>query len=123
GLHTTSTLTCGFSRSYNQAAQVPSSKVTCRSPRSPLRNSRMVRALVSIVDSITSLPEEFRTAIEIASLCTSIPIYFTLSIEGAPFCCGFEANTQNPTPKGAPFYIASRYRPFEVTLRFAGKCV
>ena len=45
----------------------------------------MVLALVSIVHSITSLPEEFRTATEIASLCTSIPIYFTLSIEGAPF--------------------------------------
>jgi hypothetical protein len=39
-------------------------------------------------------------------------------MEGVPFCCGFEANTQNPTPKGAPFYIASRYRPFEVTLHF-----
>jgi hypothetical protein len=30
-----------------------------------------------------------------------------LSIEGVPFCRGFEPNTQNPTPKGAPFYIAS----------------
>jgi len=30
-----------------------------------------------------------------------------LSIEGAPFCSGFEPDTQNPTPKGAPFYIAS----------------
>src|ERR1700691_1700037 len=110
GLHTTSSVTCGLIRSYDQAAQVPSSKVTCRLPRRPLRKSRMVMALVSIVDSMTSLPEEFSTAIEIASLCTSIPIYFTLSIEGAPFCCGFDANTQNPTPKGAPFYIASRNR-------------
>jgi hypothetical protein len=33
-----------------------------------------------------------------------------LSIEGAPFCSGFEPDTQNPTPKGAPFYIASDYR-------------
>src|ERR1700733_3243290 len=116
GLHTTSSVTCGLIRSYNQAAQVPSSKVTCRLPRRPLRKSRMVMALVSIVDSMTSLPEEFSTAIEIASLCTSIPIYFTLSIEGAPFCCGFDANTQNPTPKGAPFYIASRNRTSPVPL-------
>src|SRR5271156_3985214 len=85
GLHTTSSATCGLIRSYNQAAQVPSSNVTCKLPRRPLRKPRMVLALVSIVHSITSLPEEFRTAIEIASLCTSIPIYFTLSIEGAPF--------------------------------------
>ena len=34
GLHTTNFVTCGFSRSYNQPAQVPSSKVTCKSPRS-----------------------------------------------------------------------------------------
>ena len=85
GLHTTSSATCGLIRSYNQAAQVPSSNVTCKLPRRPLRKSRMVLALVSIVHSITSLPEVFRTATEIASLCTSIPIYFTLSIEGAPF--------------------------------------
>src|SRR5208337_35546 len=112
GLHTTSSVTCGLIRSYNQAAQVLASKVTCRLPRSPLRKSRMVMDFVSIVHSITSLPEEFRTAMEIASLCTSIPIYFTLSIEGAPFCSGFEPNTQNPTPRGAPFYIAAPYRPY-----------
>src|SRR5580658_4074020 len=70
----------------------------------------MVMALVSIVHSITSLPEEFRTAMEIASLCTSIPIYFSLSMEGAPFCWGFEAEHSKPTPRGAPFYIASRNR-------------
>jgi hypothetical protein len=28
-------VTCGFNRSYHQAAQVPSSNVTCKSPRSP----------------------------------------------------------------------------------------
>src|ERR1700684_3869528 len=81
GLHTTSSLTCGLIKSYNQAAQVPSSNVTCRLPRRPFRKSRMVMALVSITHSITSLPEEFRTAMQIASLCTSIPIYFTLSIK------------------------------------------
>src|SRR5271154_1793531 len=70
----------------------------------------MVMAFVSIVHSITSLPEEFRTAMEILSLCTSMPIYFLLSIEGAPFCCGFGAEHSKPTPRGAPFYIASRNR-------------
>ena len=38
GLHTTRLLTCGFSRLYNQAAQVPSSKVTCKLPHSPSTN-------------------------------------------------------------------------------------
>src|SRR5258708_30533932 len=50
------------------AAQVPSSNVRYRLPRSPCTNSRIVIALVSMMLSITSLPEEFRTAIEIASL-------------------------------------------------------
>src|SRR5271163_2580795 len=107
GLHTTSSVTCGLIKSYNQAAQVPSSKVTCKLPRRPLRKSRMVLALVSIVHSITSLPEEFRTAIEIASLCTSIPIYFTLSIEGAPLRSRFEPSTQNLLQKGALLYCVA----------------
>src|ERR1700730_5964595 len=33
-------------------------------------------ALVSTIDSITSLPLPFNTAITIASLCTSMPIYW-----------------------------------------------
>src|SRR6202162_5546085 len=107
GSHTTSFVTCGFNRSYNQVAQVPSSKVTCNSPRSPWIKSRMMLALVSITHSITIFPAAFLTAIEILSLCTSMPIYFLLSIEGVPFWRGFELTTQNPTPKGAPFYIAS----------------
>ena len=32
---------------------MPSSKVTCRYPRNPFRNSKVVMALVSIVDSMT----------------------------------------------------------------------
>jgi len=48
--------------------------VTYKLPRRPLRKSRTVLALVSIVDSITSLPEKSRAATEIASLCTSVPI-------------------------------------------------
>src|SRR5216684_4895454 len=55
GLHTTSLATCGFSKSYSHAAQVPSSKVTDKVPRSPAKNSRMVAALVSRMDSMTCL--------------------------------------------------------------------
>src|SRR5580698_9671013 len=110
GSHTTNFVTWGFSRSYNQAAEVPSSKVTCESPRSPAIKSRTMLAFVSMTHSITIFPAPFLTAIEMLSWCTSMPIYFRLSIEGAPFCSGFEPNTQNPTPKGAPFYIASDNR-------------
>src|SRR5580704_19250317 len=110
GSHTTNFVTCGFKRSYNQAAEVPSSNVTCKSPRSPAIKSRIMLAFVSITHSITIFPAPFLTAIEMLSLCTSIPIYFLLSIEGVPFCGGFEPNTQNPTHKGAPFYIVSSSR-------------
>src|SRR5713101_4828974 len=109
GSHTTNFVTCGFNRSYNQAAEVPSSNVTCTSPRSPSINCRIMLAFVSITHSITIFPAPFITAIEMLSLCTSIPIYFLLSIEGVPFCRGCGKHP-NPTPKGAPFYIALRYR-------------
>src|SRR5712691_3408117 len=56
GLHTTSLATCDFSKSYSHAAQVPSSKVTDKVPRSPAKNSRMVVALVSRMHSMTTLP-------------------------------------------------------------------
>src|ERR1039458_5681223 len=59
----------------HQAAQVPSSQVTCSSPRRPWINCRMLPALVSKMVSMTSFPLPFRTAITIASLCTSMPIY------------------------------------------------
>src|SRR5882762_1705491 len=85
GSHTTSFVTCGFNRSYNQVAQVPSSKVTCNSPRSPWIKSRMAFALVSITHSITSFPAAFLTAIEILSLCTSKPIYLVPVIKGCSF--------------------------------------
>src|SRR6266404_2659512 len=75
GLQTNTCSTCGCSRSYSQDAQVPSSQVTCSSPRRPWINCRMLLALVSTIDSITSFPLPFRTAITIASLCTSMPIY------------------------------------------------
>src|ERR1700746_2579464 len=76
GLQTTTSCTCDCSRSYSQDAQVPSSQVTCNSPRRPWINCRRLLALVSTMDdSITSFPLPFRTAITIASLCTSMPIY------------------------------------------------
>src|SRR6476620_10554000 len=84
GSHTTNLLTCGFNKSYNQAAEVPSSKVTCTSPRSPSINCTIMLALVSMTHSITTLPTAFRTAIEMLSLCTSIPIYLVLVIKGVP---------------------------------------
>src|SRR5712664_3970291 len=116
GSHTTSLVTCGFNRSYNQVAQVPSSKVTCNFPCKPWIKSRMAFALVSITHSITIFPTSFLTAIEILSLCTSKPIYLVPVIKGCSFLEGFEPNTQNLTPKGRPFYIALPYRRCEVTL-------
>src|SRR5258705_11558735 len=95
GLQTSTPDTRGFSRSYNQAAQVPSSNVTRKSPRSPSMNCKMVLALVSMTHSITILPSEFLTAIEILSVCTSIPIYLVLVIKGCSFLEKFEYGTQN----------------------------
>src|SRR6202008_4114927 len=56
------------------------------------------------------LPAEFITAIEILSLCTSRPIYLMLLVIKGVLSGRVEPNTQNPTPKGAPFYIASGRR-------------
>src|ERR1700693_916806 len=65
----------------------------------------MVLALVSMMHSITSLPEEFRTAIEIVSLCTSIPICFTLSIDRVLLSGGVRAEHSKPYSKrGALLY-------------------
>src|SRR5260370_32649859 len=100
GLHTTSSVTYGFSRSYNQPAQVPSN-VRCTSPPSPWINCRRVLALVSMTHSITTLPAEFRTVIEMLSLCTSKPIYLVLVIEGVPFLLGNEPSTQTLLQMGA----------------------
>jgi hypothetical protein len=51
----------------HQAAQVPSSNVTHKLPRSPCTNWRIVAAFVSTTDSITSLPVESGTAAEIVA--------------------------------------------------------
>src|SRR5580692_4184907 len=108
GSHTTTFVTCGFNRSYNHAAEVPSSNVTCRSPRNPSKNCTITLAFVSMTHSITIFPAPFITAIEMLSLCTSMPIYFLLSIKGVPFC-RIEASTQ-PYPERRALYIASDYR-------------
>jgi hypothetical protein len=47
--------------------RVPSSKVTNRLPRSPAKNSRMVDAFVSRMDSMMTLPWESITATEIVT--------------------------------------------------------
>src|SRR5262249_43663733 len=104
GSHTTNLLTCGFNKSYNQAAQVPSSKVTCTSPRSPSINCRIMLALVSMTHSITTLPAEFLTAIEILSLCTSMPIYLVLIIR-APSSGAVERALKPYSKQGAPFIL------------------
>ena len=103
GLQTSTSVTWGFSKSCNQAAQVPSSKVTRKSPRSPSMNCRIVLALVSMTHSITSLPTEFLTAIEMLSVCTSMPIYLALVIKGCSFLEKFEQALKTYS-KGAPSY-------------------
>src|SRR5215472_15690412 len=104
GLQTATPDTRGFSRSYNQAAQVPSSKVTRKSPRSPSMNCKMVLALVSMTLSNTTFPTELLTQIEMLSLCTSMPIYLTLVIKkGDPFWRSL-SNALKTYSKGRPFY-------------------
>src|ERR1019366_5964360 len=74
-------------------------------------------ALVSMTDSITSLPAEFKTAMEIVSLWTSIPIYLVLSIKRVLLSGGFEANTQNLLQRGALLYcvvLIGMYGPLQV---------
>src|ERR1700692_627713 len=104
GSHTTNSVTCGFSKSYNQAAQVPSSNVRCKSPRSPLINCRIMLTFVSITHSITIFPAPFLTAIEMLSLCTSIPIYFLSFNIRVLLSVGVDANDQNLLQRGAPLY-------------------
>src|SRR5215467_2378369 len=56
GSQTINSVTCGFRRSYSQAAEVPSSNVTCKSPRSPSIHCRIMLAFVSMTHSITIFP-------------------------------------------------------------------
>src|ERR1700756_5343468 len=105
GSQTTSLVTWGFSRSYNQAAQVPSSKVTCTSPRSPSTNCRIMLAFVSMTHSIAILPAAFLTAIEMLSLCTSKPIYLVvLVIKGCSFLDGLRQAPKPYSKRGTLLY-------------------
>src|SRR6202158_1190466 len=110
GSHTTNSVTCGFSKSYNQAAQVPSSNVTCKSPRSPSINCRITLAFVSITHSITIFPAPFLTAIEILSLWTSIPIYFLSFNMRVLLSVGVDANDQNLLQRGALLYCVREHK-------------
>src|ERR1700730_17807776 len=112
GLQTTTSCTCGCSRSYSQAAQVPSSQVTCSSPRRPWRNCRMLLPLVSRMVSMTSFPLPFRTAITIASLCTSIPIYMmsrliAVASSGGRHSCPRLSFPQGKVPSSSRFAYPS----------------
>src|ERR1700732_2179 len=104
GSHTTNSVTCGLSKSYNQAAQVPSTNVTCKAPRSPSINCRIALVFVSITHSITIFPASFLTAIEMLSLCTSIPIYFLSFNMRVLLSVGVDANDQNLLQRGALLY-------------------
>src|SRR5208337_2085502 len=107
-------VTCAFKRSYNQAAEVPSSKVTCKSPRSPSKNCRIMLAFVSMTHSITIFPAALLTAIAMLSLCTSMPIYLVLVIKGCSFLEGLSQALKTYSKRGA-LYIASRYRKLQST--------
>jgi hypothetical protein len=107
GSHTTNFVTWGFSRSYNQAAEVSSSNVTCKSPRSPSINCRIMLALVSITHSITIFPTPFITAIEMLSLfpCAH-PYRYTFCYPLRAFLsAGVEVSTQTLLQKGRPFIL------------------
>src|SRR5713101_2677322 len=116
GSHTTNLVTCGFNKSYNQAAQVPSSNVTCRSPHSPSINCRITLAFVSITHSITIFPAPFLTAIEMLSLWTSIPIYFLSFNMRVLLSVGVDARDQNLLQRGALLYCVGRSQWVDATL-------
>jgi hypothetical protein len=86
GSHPSNFVTCGFSKSYNQAAEVPSSKREVQVPAQPIDKLQNHAAFRRDHAFHHDLSAPFITAIEILSLCTSMPIYFLLSIEGVPFC-------------------------------------
>src|SRR5271170_6340388 len=122
GSHTTNFVTWGFNKSYNQAAEVPSSNVTRKSPCSPSINCRIMLAFVSMTHSITTFPAPFLTAIETLSLCTSMPIYLVLVIKGCSFLKGLSQALKTYSKRGA-LYIASHNRTSAVLgLQMSGKC-
>src|SRR5271155_3145380 len=121
GSHTTNFVTWGFNKSYNQAAEVPSSNVTRKSPCSPSITCRIMLAFVSMTHSITTFPAPFLTAIETLSLCTSMPIYLVLVIKGCSFLKGLSQALKTYSKRGA-LYIASRYRTSLTTPALSNRC-
>jgi hypothetical protein len=71
----------------------------------------MLLALVSMTHSITILPTEFLTQIEMLSMCTSMPIYLMLVIKGCSFLEKFEQGTQNVLQKRGALFIMCGYQP------------
>src|SRR3984893_3003675 len=94
-------------RSCNQAAEVPSSKVTDKLPCSPWRNSRIVAAFVSRILSMINLPRESKTATEIVAWWTSMPIYFSWLIT-ALLSVGGDTNNHNLQQSGRLLYCVHR---------------
>jgi hypothetical protein len=81
-----SQLHLAFLRFHNAIiGKLPSSNVTCRSPRNPCINSRIVVDFVSITDSMIGFPATSSTATEIVAVWTSMLMYLRLFIDGAPF--------------------------------------
>src|ERR1700731_864556 len=93
-------------RSCNQAAEVPSSKVTDKLPCSPWRNSRIVAAFVSRILSMINLPRESVTATEIVAWWTSMPIYFSWLITALLSVSG-DANNHNLQQSGRLLYCVN----------------
>ena len=71
----------------------------------PVDELQTVLAVVAMMLSITTLPTEFLTKIEILSLCTSSPICLTLSSKGAPFWRGLSSALKRYSQRGALFIM------------------
>src|SRR5215469_16696405 len=83
-------------------SQLPPNR-TRKSSHSPSINCKIVLAMVAMTLSITTLPTEFLTQIEMPSLCTPIPIIFNGGHKKGCFFLGkFEQRTQNVLQR-APF--------------------
>ena len=70
--------------------------------------SWIVTALVSVTASITNLPADLKTAIELISLCMSIPIHYVPSIKKRrSFLEAVRAEHSKPTQSGGTFILRS----------------
>src|SRR5262249_16908544 len=114
GLQTTTSATCDLNTPYNQAACVPSSKVTRNVPGTPRKNPRTAAASVMNTAFITSLPLSFSTAAEILVLCTSRPIHSTslmrVLLSGVAECSNHCRLLRNGRPfilRGASLFMFS----------------